>query len=197
MSVRVLYKGLTSFVSIHSRLIKHFFFKLIVVQLLILRGSFVRQSKVVFQVCSTKIERVPFNWSVSKRPINPVRVICLYPRYKGHSLELSWPTFLFVVQTEGLSCVCHCDQISLGMVSWSSLSSSWSIQAHTRIKVTQLQDELSEFIPHRTPADLPTLQHDPSLDQGHLGLTNHGDVISIHRPIHKGPRAMLVVHTIA
>ena len=66
-----------------------------------------------------------------------------------------------------------------------------------RLKVTQLQDELSEFRPHRTPADQPTLQHDPSVDHGHLGLTNHGDVITIHRPSHKGPRARLVVHTIA
>ena len=45
--------------------------------------------------------------------------------------------------------------------------------------------------------DQPTLQHYPCLDHGDLGLTNHGDVISIHRPSHKGPRAMLVVHTIA
>ena len=48
---------------------------------------------------------------------------------------------------------------------------------------------------HRTPADQPTLQHDPSLDHGDLDLTNHGDVISIQGPIHKGPRTMLIVHT--
>ena len=41
-----------------------------------------------------------------------------------------------------------------------------------------------------------TLQHDPSLDHGDLDLTNHGDVISIHGPSHKGPRNMLEVHTI-
>ena len=48
----------------------------------------------------------------------------------------------------------------------------------------------------RKSADQPTLQHDPSLNHGDLDLTNHGDVISIHGPSHKGPRTMLKVHTI-
>ena len=47
-----------------------------------------------------------------------------------------------------------------------------------------------------TPADQLTLQHDQSRDQGDLDLHNQGDVISIHGPSHKGPRALLVVHTV-
>ena len=111
------------------------FIPVIVVQLLVLRGDFVSEAKWSFQVNSTKIERESFNWSVRKRPSNPVWVICLYPRYKGHSLELLWPTSLFVVKQEGYRvCVSLLFKSSLQR-SWSSLLSSWRIHAHTRINV--------------------------------------------------------------
>ena len=39
----------------------------------------------------------------------------------------------------------------------------------------------------RATSDQPTLQHDSSLDYGDLDRANHGDIISIHGPSHKGP----------
>ena len=91
------------------------------------------KAKWSFQVNSTKIERVSFNWSVRKRPSNPVWIICLYPRYKGHSLELPWPTSLFVIKQKDCS-VCVPLWINQSLQrSWPSLLSSWRIQAHTGI----------------------------------------------------------------
>lgn len=43
----------------------------------------------------------------------------------------------------------------------------------------------------RLTRDQATLQRDSSLDHGDLDLSNHGDIIFIHGPSHKGPRAML------
>ena len=46
------------------------------------------------------------------------------------------------------------------------------------------------------PADQPTLPRGLSLNQGDLEPNHHGNVISIQGPSHKGPRTMIVVHTV-